>query len=374
MNQFFNLAEREYLDAIEFENELEEDDELFDELGGNSRLYNLHNLQRLDISSLTDEHCLLLFRFTYSEIQRIAAAMNLPELTVFRSNSRQQFSWNSVEALAIMLRRLAYPARLIDLQFLFGINKYTLCTIFNGMVETLYEKYHEGIRYNKNHMHPWNLRRFSAAVTAKGSCYEGVVGFIDGTLNPIARPIKLQETVYNGHVRQHGLKYQGIVTPDGMTVSLCGPFAGSIHDQNMLDSSSILEEMEQQLDCTGIGGVYYALYGDPAYRETQRMIRPIRAAEADSPQAHLNYFMSQVRICVEWEFGHVATLFSFVRFKPGQKLYLSRVAQFYVVATLMKNINLCVRRNNQTSLYFGVQPPTLEQYISEITPESNDNE
>jgi hypothetical protein len=109
-------------------------------------------------------------------------------------------------------------------------------------------KYREGIRYNKRYLNSWNLHVFNAAIVAKGLCYREVVGLIDGTLNATYRPENAQEVVYNGHVRQHGLKYQSVVTPDGITISLCGPFAGSIHYQNMLDSSDIVEELKEDLD------------------------------------------------------------------------------------------------------------------------------
>ncbi|KAI9012561.1 hypothetical protein CLU79DRAFT_709125 [Phycomyces nitens] len=77
--------------------------------------------------------------------------------------------------------------------------------------------------------------------------------------------------------------------------------------------------------------------------------------------------MSTLRIVVEWEFGHVANLFAFVRYRPGQKALLSKCAHFYLVATLMKNIHICVN-GGQTSKHFDISPPSLQEYISEITP------
>jgi hypothetical protein len=77
--------------------------------------------------------------------------------------------------------------------------------------------------------------------------------------------------------------------------------------------------------------------------------------------------MAKSRIVVEWEFGRVAGLFAYLKYKPGQKLQLSRVGMFYVVATLMKNIHTCVNRRNETSEYFGIDPPFLTDYIREIS-------
>lgn len=373
MNSFLfqNITERAYLEAVNFEEAVANDSEeetLYTRLDRDDRAYTLHNSQRLDISSLDDDLCKKLFRFTCEEIKRIVRAMGFPESIQFRENSAHSFSWDAVDALAIMLRRFAYPSRLLDLSLLFGIHESTICTIFNSMVEKIYLKYKDGIRYNKKHLTSLNLRIFNDAIVSKGSCYEDVVGFIDGTLNAICRPGEYQESVYNGHVRQHGLKYQAIVCPDGITVSLCGPFAGAIHDQNMLDSSDILNEMKEQLDCRETDGKIYALYGDPAYRESSLIIRPLLTART-TEERRMNLIMSRVRECVEWEFGHVASLFAFLKFRQGQKLLLSRVGLFYVVATFLKNVHICINRGNQTSMYFGLRAPLLEQYIEEITPE-----
>lgn len=76
--------------------------------------------------------------------------MGLGATVVFRAGEPQQFSYNSTKALAIMLRRLAYPSRLFD-QLLFGIDLSTICLVFNSMIELIFYKYRDGIRFNKRH-------------------------------------------------------------------------------------------------------------------------------------------------------------------------------------------------------------------------------
>ncbi|KAI9358862.1 hypothetical protein BD770DRAFT_455397 [Pilaira anomala] len=117
------------------EEEEEEEDDLFSRLRRNRRAYALHNRQRLDIASLDDDLCKLLFRFTYTEIKRITKAMRLPEKISFRSNTSQSFTMNRDYALTIMLRRLAYPSRLIDLELLFDIAYATIGMVFNSMID-----------------------------------------------------------------------------------------------------------------------------------------------------------------------------------------------------------------------------------------------
>ncbi|KAG1513937.1 hypothetical protein G6F52_010043 [Rhizopus delemar] len=177
--------------------------------------------------------------------------MGLGATVVFRAGEPQQFSYNSSKALAIMLRRLAYPSSLFDLQLLFGIDLSTICLALSS----------------------FNLRLFNNAIVAKGSCYDDVVGFIDGTLIAMCRPSDAQESVYNGHVRQHGLKYQAIVTPEWK-----------------------YNELEVVLDCTNIGGKQYAIYGDPAYRQSMVLIQPIPTTLVrSSEERELNKRMATVR-------------------------------------------------------------------------------
>lgn len=65
-------------------------------------------------------------------------------------------------------------------------------------------------------------------------------------------------------MRYHDLKYQGIVTPDGITISLSGSFPGSVYDQSMLFYSGIIEELGEYVDLRNNGGRLYTIYGNPA--------------------------------------------------------------------------------------------------------------
>lgn len=199
------------------------------------------------------------------------------------------------------------------------------------------DKYKDGIYYNKKHFTPLNWRRFNDAIIDKGTCYEEVVGFIDGTLEVICRLTEYQEVTYSGHIKDHAQKYQAIVCPDGITASLYGPFAGSMHDSGALHKSNILRQLNEQLDCRETDGIVYALYGDVAYRECRAIIKTFQNART-ADERGVNLVMSRVQICVEWEFGHVMTLFAYLH-QPGKwNKYVLRV-------------------------------PSLKQYIEEVTPE-----
>ncbi|OAD79399.1 hypothetical protein PHYBLDRAFT_139430 [Phycomyces blakesleeanus NRRL 1555(-)] len=107
----------------------------------------------------------------------------------------------------------------------------------------------------------------------KDSPVDDCVGFINSTFNKIARPIVGQDVVYNEHYRGHGIKYQAVVTPDGITSSIMGSETGDRHDTHLYLESGLEEKMRQTFDFRDINnGPCYFLYGDPAYTASDFMI------------------------------------------------------------------------------------------------------
>ena len=72
--------------------------------------------------------------------------------------------------------------------------------------------------------------------------------------------------------------------------------------------------------------------------------------------------LSRVRISVEWQFGVITSIFAGVDFKQNLQLLLSPIGKYYTVAALLTNAHTtcygCV-----TSSFFGMAPPTLEDYF-----------
>ena len=85
-----------------------------------------------------------------------------------------------------------------------------------------------------------------------------VWGFIDGTVRPICRPVRDQQQFYNGHERVHALKYQVVVTLEGMIAHLFGPVEGRRHDAGVLAETGLLQQLAAHMDDPH--GVPYALH------------------------------------------------------------------------------------------------------------------
>ena len=76
-----------------------------------------------------------------------------------------------------------------------------------------------------------------------------------------------------------------------------------------------------------------------------------------------NAEMSAVRSSVEWLFGDVVNSFKFNDFKKYLKLLLNSVGKMYVVSVILQNALTCLY-GSQTSSYFDLRPPTLDEYFS----------
>eukprot|EP00967_Tisochrysis_lutea_P121345 scaffold199895_cov32-Tisochrysis_lutea.AAC.1 len=75
---------------------------------------------------------------------------------------------------------------------------------------------------------------FAAVLASAGVPVSNMVGFIDGKLWPIARPVRSQGVYFSGHKRCHSVKIQGIVFPNGIQPWAYGPVHGSRHDAFVL--------------------------------------------------------------------------------------------------------------------------------------------
>ena len=164
-----------------------------------------------------------------------------------------------------------------------------------------------------------------------------------------------QMIVYNGHKRQHALKYQSITTPNGMIANLYGPVDGKRHDATISGLMLILENFS-----LGPQHERLCIYGNPAYPLRWYLQAPFRGAHLTQQQKAFNDSMAKVRLSVEWLFGNVINNFEFSDFKKNQKIGLSNIGKTYRVSALLTNAHTSLYRNNCTN-YFDLDPPALEE-------------
>ena len=136
---------------------------------------------------------------------------------------------------------------------------------------------------------------------------------------------------------------------------------GRRHDAGMLAESGLLRDLERYAFSTG--GQPMCIYGDPAYPLRVHLQSPFQGAALTPQMEMFNDSMSSVRVSVEWLFGDILNYFKCLDFKKKLKIGLSSVGKTYVVCALLQNALTCLY-GNQTSNFFELDPPSLQDYFN----------
>ena len=101
------------------------------------------------------------------------------------------------------------------------------------------------------------------------------------------------------------------------------------------------------------------VYGDPAYSLWIHLQAPYSQGRLTQQMEDYN---KRVRVSVEWFFGDIINYFKFLDYKKNLKMGLSSVGKMYIACALLRNAVTCLY-GNQTSEFFDLEPPTLEEYF-----------
>ena len=259
-----------------------------------------------------------------------------------------------MEALCVVLYRLSYPSRLTDLMEAFARSESVVSRIVSHMINFIFNRYSQLLRTLQ---HPSTNLNEMAELVGNVSPLKNCIGFIDGTVRAICRPVYDQETTYNGHKRKHAVKFQS--APNGIIVAVHGPYEGKRHDSFLLSQNSLIGQMAAlpYMDNSD----QFCLYGDVAYPSLPQMIT---AYQSPNPiEEQFNKSMSKAKESVKYGFGKVVMYWPFCNFKKNLKPHLKPVGKIYIVCTLLTNCHNCLYGSNVNSL-FNISPPSLEEYLA----------
>ena len=202
-----------------------------------------------NLNAFSSEESLALFRFLPHHIGQLAALLELDVRFGYPS-----YHVDAVECICIMLRRLASPTRWMDLEQLFGRSRSALCAVFLASVDRFVSKWGRLLSEWRGDFMRERAPRFAARIEAS---LDRCVGFIDGTALFVSRPGGgLQRACYSGHKRKHALKFQNLLTPDGLFFHLFGPVEGRRHDMTLYHESGMDATLA---DALIVGGEQYYL-------------------------------------------------------------------------------------------------------------------
>ena len=244
----------------------------------------------------------------------------------------------------------------------FGRPEAQLSMIIGKVTSRVYNLHHHRLGTRNQ---PWlsngELQRFAQRIHNTGAPLQTCWGFIDGTVRPVCRPRQIQRVIYNGHKRVHALKFQSVVTPNGMVANMFGPVEGRRHDSGMLRDSNLYAQLQQF--SFSPNGTTLCVYGDLAYPLRPHLQRPFMHIRQNQQQIDFNRAMSKVRIEVEWVLNDISNFFAFLDYKKNLKIGLSPIGKIYLVCVLLTNARTCLYKS-MSSKYFGIDPSSLQQYFA----------
>ncbi len=168
-----------------------------------------------------------------------------------------------------------------------------------------------------------------------------IVGFVDCKISETCRPgsgpaedrqqaprhedaWNLQESIYSGYVRRHGLKILSVVFPNGLIGYVYGPISARENDNGALNGSELNQHMMNiQVEITqareqGEQVLYFSFYGDAIFPILHCVTRRHRApigGQLNARQIAEDTGMSQIRTSAEWPYETVTNLFHMLHSK-----------------------------------------------------------
>lgn len=333
---------------------------------------------RASFQNLPWSNCVEKTRFHEDDLPRLLRALRLPDQLWTMRRTQRGFRFSSEEGLLILLTRMAWPHRQrSEMETMFNRKQPEISEIFNRMlwaVDSRWAARLEGVDAHAAELiRPDRVREFGEAVAARlqlphrlPGFFAAIVGFIDGTSLPIAKPggrDRIQRSLYNGHDGEHVLKCQGVVWPDGLCF-MYGPCQGTSHDMTLLAGSDLNDRLHPVWEPLRQAGERWPfIYGDVAYQDREHIMRPFHGAYLNDDQLYFNDVMKGGRVSVEHYFGVMKKLWKILEMDSTQmRLALSPIQPLIRCAALLTNCHNCLYPN-QISQAFGVAPPELEEYL-----------
>ncbi len=314
---------------------------------------------RFDLDDLSDMQVWYYMRFERADLPRLQHALRIPDEV--RTSLGTVSS--GLEALCLVLMRLAYPCRWIQLVPHFGRSITHLTTLFNEMITFLDTTWRvQLLTWPQMFRTPAFLQQCAAVIAASGAPLQNCVGFLDATIHGVAKPGVAEASVYSGYKKRHCMKYQHLVLPNGLVVHEYGPHEGRRSDSFVYGSSGLHALLHAVLVTPYAPAQRMLIYADGGYALTTVTITPHRMPITPA-QIAFNHRMSSHRMSAEWGFGGVKTNFAFIDFAKNQKVWLQPVGLYFRVATILTNCRACLY-GNQGSMHFGMAPPVLEEYLA----------
>ncbi len=187
----------------------------------------------------------------------------------------------------------------------------------------------------------------------------------------------IQESIYSGYVKCHGLKTLTVTLPNGLIGGLYGAISAQENDNGALNLSNLnidmmcLQPEVMQARQSGENMLYYSIYGDAIFPLlnyiTGHHRQPLQGELNDREEAE-NFSMRQIRTSAEWPYETATNFFPILESKYNKHLLGCNrkpnlvVGQQLHVLMYVYNIYVCLN-GSKFSRFFSIIPPMLEERL-----------
>ncbi|KAM0719943.1 hypothetical protein Q7P37_004078 [Cladosporium fusiforme] len=301
---------------------------------------------RWSLDQWSEVYCRRVTKFRKRDFRKLLRALRIRHISRWSVERRP----SSDLALAVTLRRFAYPCTWADLEGVFGRSARYLSLVFDDVVAHIMATSCPLIEWHPR-LRQANHRRQLALAVAMEGCPGPIWGFIESHFISSSRPQKRQRDGASARERAQGISTQIITTPDGLISSLDGPFEGKQKGSEMYEKSRASrrnERMEAVERSHGWSTIH--LWGQSGYECGPGLIAawPGTRRSLSEDKIGLNEDMADLKVGAEDAFGTAFTHWT----------YNSFIEESYT-----SNQDTCLEGGNDVSMKFDLDPPTLEEYF-----------
>ena len=205
--------------------------------------------QRLDFSLFSTQKFMKYFRFLPHDIPILRQALGIDNVVITADHHRILGD----DALLLLLRRMASPQRLVDMEDEFALGSSTISTITLSLLRSLWNRWYALLFCADYCWTQERLALYAQAVSEKvqlltGHPWPGDIGwyiaaFLDGSFHYTDQPgddfrgQNLQESAYSGYYKSHGLRFHHLLFPDGILGHISLFIAGRLNDARLWHES-----------------------------------------------------------------------------------------------------------------------------------------
>jgi hypothetical protein len=323
------------------------------------------------------------FRFRQENMVRLMRCLRVPAEFMLDNGS-----WvNGQEGLLIMLHMLAYPARLIDKEEMFGWELSRLSRINKRMKILVYVQFKQLLKNNwawhvphlRSSKRAWQQKKLSLhpQVPLNPRTAE-VCQAYDGFRVTVSRPqsvgnpgavLDIQAEVYSGYTKTHNFLYLTATNAFGLVTFLDGPHLGRGTDRTAFRDSNIRARYEAGLEAAGANPADLCAIGDKIFVDRVPCFLALRMNPTAQELAY-ERIESKLRTSVENVHSKVVENWKGLRMKSNMKIGLGHVSVDVHVAFILTNA-LTLLQGSQVHTYFadsvndpgGLEMPTAESYF-----------